>query len=203
MRRTETSYCAWSASRTPGTTTRPWESGPTGTTRRSPFSHPMARRVRIRRVVDGDSLEVKYSGLFSFLRRPFPVRLYGIDAPELAQPYGQESRKQLASLVQRGGIRMDAMAIDRYGRTVGLLYSQSAAGMSRSTWPWCAPAWRGGTGATEAETWGSRRRRTRPNGGGAASGRMVTASAVPGTTGPTCAGRGNDDGASGVFSPGR
>ena len=82
----------------------------------------MARRVRIRRVIDGDSLEVKYAGLFNLLRRPFPVRLYGIDAPELAQPYGQESRRQLVSLVRRGGIRMDAVTTDRYGRTVGILY---------------------------------------------------------------------------------
>ena len=82
----------------------------------------MARKVRIRRVIDGDSLEVKYAGLFSFMRRPFPVRLYGIDAPELAQPYGRESREQLASLVRRGGLRMDTMATDHYGRTVGLLY---------------------------------------------------------------------------------
>ena len=82
----------------------------------------MARRVRIRRVIDGDSLEVKYAGPFSFLRRPFPVRLYGIDAPELAQPRGQESRQRLETLVRRGGIRMEAMSTDRYGRTVGLLY---------------------------------------------------------------------------------
>ena len=82
----------------------------------------MPPKIRIRRVIDGDSLEVKYAGLFSFLRRPFPVRLYGIDAPELAQPYGRESRDQLASLVRRGGIRMDVRATDRYGRTVGLLY---------------------------------------------------------------------------------
>lgn len=82
----------------------------------------MARRIRIRRVIDGDSLEVKYGGLFGFLRRPFPVRLYGIDAPELSQPYGREAREQLASLVRRGGIRMEARASDRYGRTVGLLY---------------------------------------------------------------------------------
>ena len=83
----------------------------------------MARRVKIRRVVDGDSLVVKYGGLFSCLRRPFPVRLYGIDAPELAQPYGREAQQQLASLVRRGGIRMDVMATDRYGRTVGLIYA--------------------------------------------------------------------------------
>ena len=82
----------------------------------------MTRKIRIRRVIDGDSLEVKYAGLFSFMRRPFPVRLYGIDAPELAQPYGRESRDQLASLVRRGGLRMEAKATDRYGRTVGLLY---------------------------------------------------------------------------------
>ena len=81
----------------------------------------MPRRVKIRRIVDGDSLEVKYAGWFSFLRRPFPVRLYGIDAPELAQPYGREARDQLASLV-RGGVRMEERSTDRYGRTVGLLY---------------------------------------------------------------------------------
>ncbi len=81
-----------------------------------------SRKVKIRRVVDGDSLEVKYGGLFGFLRRPFPVRLYGIDAPELSQPFGQESRRELESLVRRGGIRMEERATDRYGRTVGLLY---------------------------------------------------------------------------------
>ena len=85
----------------------------------------MARKVRIRRVIDGDSLEVKYAGFFSFLRRPFQVRLYGIDAPELAQPLGEESRDQLAALVRSGGIRMDAVARDRYGRTVGVLYPSS------------------------------------------------------------------------------
>ena len=83
----------------------------------------MARKVKVRRVVDGDSLVVKYGGLFSCLRRPFPVRLYGIDAPELSQRYGPEARKALASLVRRGGIRMDVMATDRYGRTVGLIYA--------------------------------------------------------------------------------
>ena len=161
----------------------------------------MARRVRIRRVIDGDSLEVKYAGLFSFLRRPFQVRLYGIDAPELAQPYGQEARKQLETLVRRGGIRMDAMPTDRYGAR--WVCSTGGAGVvSRSTWRWCAPAWRGGTGGTEAGTWDSRRPRRRPNDGGAGSGRMATASVVPGTIERTCGGGGNDGGVSGGLSPG-
>lgn len=81
-----------------------------------------ARRVQILRVVDGDSVEVQYAGLFTFRRRPFAVRLYGIDAPELAQPYGDEARRELESLVRRGGIRMEEIATDRYGRCVGLLY---------------------------------------------------------------------------------
>ncbi len=83
------------------------------------------RKVRIRRVIDGDSLEVKYAGLFSFLRRPFPVRLYAIDAPELAQPLGPEARDQLTSLVRGRGIRLQEVAKDRYGRTVGLVYPGS------------------------------------------------------------------------------
>lgn len=126
----------------------------------------MARRVRIRRVIDGDSLEVKYAGLFSFLRRPFPVRLYGIDAPELAQPYGQESRKQLEALVRRGGIRMEAVAADRYGRTVGLLYRQRRHGQSinvemvRSGMAWWYRRYGGrDLGFPEAEAEAKRRRR--------------------------------------------
>ena len=81
-----------------------------------------SRRVLVQSVVDGDSLHVKYAGFFSFLRRPFPVRLYAIDAPELAQPFGAEARDELASLVRRGRINMEVITTDRYGRTVGLLY---------------------------------------------------------------------------------
>jgi len=126
----------------------------------------MARRVRIRRVIDGDSLEVKYAGLFSFLRRRFPVRLYGIDAPELAQPYGQESRQQLQSLVRRGGIRMEVIATDRYGRTVGLLYRRRRRGQSinremvRSGMAWWYRRYGGrDLGFPEAEAEAKRRRR--------------------------------------------
>lgn len=126
----------------------------------------MARRVRIRRVIDGDSLEVKYAGLFSFLRRTFPVRLYGIDAPELAQPYGQESRKKLQGLVRRGGIRMEVIATDRYGRTVGLLYRRRRRGQSinremvRSGMAWWYRRYGGrDLGFPEAEAEAKRRRR--------------------------------------------
>ena len=93
------------------------------------------------------------------------MRLYGIDAPELVQPYGQESPPAAGSLVRRGGIRMDAMATDRYGRTVGLLYRRRRRAQSvnvemvRSGMAWWYRRYGG------RETWGSRRRRPRPNGG--------------------------------------
>ena len=83
----------------------------------------MARRVKIQRVVDGDSLEVQYAGVRGWLRRrPFAVRLYAIDAPELAQPGGAAARAHLQSLLRRGGVRMELMDTDRYGRRVALLY---------------------------------------------------------------------------------
>ena len=84
----------------------------------------MARRVKIRRVVDGDSVEAQYGGLLGMMRRrPFPVRLYAIDAPELAQPNGAAARAHLQSLVRGGGsLRIEVMDTDRYGRRVALLY---------------------------------------------------------------------------------
>ena len=84
----------------------------------------MARRVKIRRVVDGDSVEAQYGGLLGMMRRrPFPVRLYAIDAPELAQPNGAAARAHLQSLVGGGGsLRIEVMDTDRYGRRVALLY---------------------------------------------------------------------------------
>ena len=147
----------------------------------------MTRKIRIRRVIDGDSLEVKYAGLFSFMRRPFPVRLYGIDAPELAQPYGRESREQLASLVRRGGLRMETKATDRYGRTVWSALPPTAQPRVRQR---RHGALRHGLLVSPLRRPGfrlspKRKPKRRPN--GAACGKTASAPAAPGTTAPTCA----------------
>ena len=82
--------------------------------RRDPMS------VRVERVVDGDSLVVRETGLFS---QPIRVRLYGIDAPEAQQEFGLASHAALAHLLDRGGeLVMEVFAYDRYARAVGLLY---------------------------------------------------------------------------------
>ncbi len=79
--------------------------------------------VRVLRVVDGDTLEVKRLGFWGWFTSPFRVRLYGIDAPELRQGYGRESTAALAELVQGSRrLRMEVIDFDRYDRVVGLLY---------------------------------------------------------------------------------
>lgn len=50
------------------------------------------------------------------------VRLEGIDAPELSQPYGIESRNLLAKLTRKKKIRFHSRGKDRYGRTVAEIF---------------------------------------------------------------------------------
>lgn len=67
-------------------------------------------------VHDGDTLTVR--GAVAAIR----VRLWGIDAPELAQPYGEASRDALRALAPVGvEVCVEVRATDQYGRTVGLV----------------------------------------------------------------------------------
>ena len=85
---------------------------------------------------DGDTLRVRSPELGTVLK----IRFACIDAPELKQPLGEESRNYLRSLVNRGGnkVKVQPITVDKYGRTVaqlwnngGLLNSQMAgAGMA-------------------------------------------------------------------------
>jgi endonuclease YncB( thermonuclease family) len=63
----------------------------------------------VARVVDGDTVEVKGVGR---------VRLHGIDAPELAQPYGAEAKGYLEMLIGGGRVELRRTDRDRYGRVV-------------------------------------------------------------------------------------
>lgn len=50
------------------------------------------------------------------------IRLAEIDAPESGQPYGDKSRRKLASLIHRKAVHVDVQTTDRYGRKVGRVY---------------------------------------------------------------------------------
>jgi endonuclease YncB( thermonuclease family) len=63
------------------------------------------------------------------------VRFACIDAPEIKQPLGEESRNHLRSIIKKGNnkVKLQPITIDRYGRTVaelwngnGLIQSQMA-----------------------------------------------------------------------------
>jgi endonuclease YncB( thermonuclease family) len=64
-------------------------------------------------VKDGDTIDVLYGG------RGVTVRLHGIDAPEMGQPFGNNA-KQAASRYAFGKVaRVRVTDVDRYGRLVG------------------------------------------------------------------------------------
>jgi micrococcal nuclease len=64
------------------------------------------------RITDGDTLVVKIQGA------EMKFRLSDIDAPELDQPFGQEARKALESIVGNRQCVMQVVDSDSYGRTV-------------------------------------------------------------------------------------
>ena len=64
-------------------------------------------------VHDGDTFKLKVDGQI------IKVRMYGVDAPEKNQPYGEEAGKALRTLIDGKEIRLKITDKDRYGRTVG------------------------------------------------------------------------------------
>ncbi len=82
--------------------------------------------VWVTSVPDGDSLWVALSPNRG--ERTYPVRLFGIDAPERDQAYGQQAQWELRKLVERHteGLLMEVLDVDRYNRLVALLYFPSA-----------------------------------------------------------------------------
>lgn len=71
---------------------------------------------RVKRVADGDSIELWQAG------RTIKIRLYGIDAPELNQDHGPETRDWLASRLLGKNARIETMDTDQYGRVVALVF---------------------------------------------------------------------------------
>jgi endonuclease YncB( thermonuclease family) len=74
---------------------------------------------RVVKVVDGDTIVVLVG------RESRRVRLFGIDTPERGQPWANKAKEALARRVFGKPVRVNDVATDRYGRTVGEVYADN------------------------------------------------------------------------------
>jgi endonuclease YncB( thermonuclease family) len=72
---------------------------------------------RVVSVTDGDTIKVLDANDVQY-----KIRLTGIDAPERKQPFGNASRKHLASLVAGKQVKVESDKSDRYGRVLGKVW---------------------------------------------------------------------------------
>lgn len=74
--------------------------------------------VKIINVSDGDTVTAAVSG-----NKRIKIRLYGIDAPEISQEYGEASKNHLKSLLKNKILSYEEINIDSYGRTVATIFA--------------------------------------------------------------------------------
>lgn len=69
------------------------------------------------KVTDGDTFH-----LLTDNKEQIKVRMYGIDAPEKTQDFGQKSKERLSELIFGKTMIIDVKGKDRYGRALGVVY---------------------------------------------------------------------------------
>ncbi len=74
--------------------------------------------ARVVEVYDGDTITV----LSLDNKTKYRLRLFGIDAPETTQPYGDESRLMLHRLIYGRQIAIQVVDNDTYGRAIAKIY---------------------------------------------------------------------------------
>ena len=79
-------------------------------------------KARVALVVNGDTF-VAHSGNNDDMQ----VRLYGIDAPELRQSYGEEAKAHLAQLLGTQAISLELLDVNRYGQHMALAYLEDGS----------------------------------------------------------------------------
>lgn len=71
---------------------------------------------KVTKIPDGDTFYLKNGN------KTYKVRMYGIDAPELKQSYGKESKRYLEKLILYKNVNLKIMSKDKYGRVVGKVF---------------------------------------------------------------------------------
>nr|DAK12763.1 MAG TPA: nuclease-like protein [Caudoviricetes sp.] len=77
-----------------------------------------ADQIKIIKFYDGDTITALTSQ-----KEKIKIRLYGIDAPELKQPFGKASKRHLIDLISNKSLNINEKGKDRYGRTLAVLYN--------------------------------------------------------------------------------
>jgi endonuclease YncB( thermonuclease family) len=80
-------------------------------------SEPDTLRGRVVTVLDGDTLDVLVD------QRPVRVRLWGIDAPEKDQAFGQKSKESLSTCAFGRPVAVTVRGKDRYDRALGTVFA--------------------------------------------------------------------------------
>ncbi|BBM56922.1 nuclease [Leptotrichia trevisanii] len=75
------------------------------------------------KVSDGDTMNVQKVENGKFVGEVIKIRMFGIDAPEKSQDYGNESKQALEKLVSGKMLEIEEKNRDRYGRTVAVVYA--------------------------------------------------------------------------------
>ena len=73
----------------------------------------LADNCKVTHISDGDTFTC-----LTGANEQLKVRLAEIDAPELNQPYGNQSKQSLSALIHSEMVKLDVQDIDDYGRTV-------------------------------------------------------------------------------------
>ena len=82
------------------------------------MSISFADPIKIIKIYDGDTITALTSQ-----KEKIKIRLYGIDAPELKQPFGKASKRHLIDLISNNSLNINEKGKDKYGRTLAVLYS--------------------------------------------------------------------------------
>ena len=84
-------------------------------------------------VVDGDTIRAEAKG------KEIKIRLVEIDAPEINQPFGAQSKNFLNRLLNEKDVTLISQGEDRYGRTLGEIYANGESAnalMIKSGFAW-------------------------------------------------------------------
>lgn len=86
---------------------------------------PSKTVFNVLRVIDGDTILAKNVSLSSDKENLKRIRLCGVDAPELKQPRGLNTKIKLEEILaaNENQIRMTELGSDQYGRTVAEIFS--------------------------------------------------------------------------------